>query len=76
MRCKACLKEDATHTVTQGWSMRTAVGVMPPYWDENDNYVVPLDPNTTTTIYYCSNGHEWRQYDSNRLDVASYTKVV
>ena len=60
MRCTECLKAEKAHTVTEGMRMRTAMASMPPYWDEHDNYVVPPDPNKTTTEYRCSNGHSWR----------------
>lgn len=59
MRCPACQKDEVTHTVTESGGFSTLLAPSPGYWDANDSYVHPHDPNTHTTNYTCSNGHTW-----------------
>lgn len=38
-----------------------------PYYDENGKYH-HNDPNTTTTYYNCSNGHQWTESTKQKGD--------
>lgn len=55
MRCPACLKDDAPHTVRSLKGKGTRVQLSEGYWDENDNYVYA----SYVTQYACSFGHTW-----------------
>lgn len=57
MICPECRIEGLRSTVNSGMSMTTGMGYTS-FWDEDGVHHVH-DPNTTTTSYLCSNGHEW-----------------
>ena len=59
MRCNQCQEKDDSHNVYEGPKFFTAMARLPGYWDENDNWVLPPDPNYATSKYSCSNGHQW-----------------
>jgi len=62
--CPECEEQDidkSEYRVTEGMSTRTLVQPGSPYWNEDGEYIVPDDPNTTTTQYSCSNGHTWKE---------------
>ena len=59
--CEQCEEEGKKYTVTEGMSTTTLMGIIPAYWDEDGNYHQSVNPNKTTTEYYCSNGHKWTQ---------------
>lgn len=60
MKCPECIKEGKKSIVTEGASSMTLVQAMT-VWDENGNLMPTHDPNTTTTQYSCSNGHNWSE---------------
>lgn len=60
-RCSICDEAGVKYTTTLRFSTTTAIGVPPPYWDEEGNYHVPPDPNHTVNHYTCSNGHNWTE---------------
>lgn len=57
---KICETENKQYRVYQGVTITTDVAAPAPYWDEEGNYIVSPDPNTSSTEYSCSNGHKWR----------------
>lgn len=59
MKCDQCVAEGERSRVYVGYSVTTAMMPPSPYYDEDGNYHVPRDPNTTTTHYNCSRGHTW-----------------
>ena len=61
MRCSECEIKGDRHRVREGGMTRTLMGITPGYYDENDNYVPPNDPNKTTIECECSNGHKWQE---------------
>ena len=61
MRCKDCLEEDMLHRVYKTGGHRTLMPVQPGYWDEDDSWVDPVDPNKNISHYNCSNGHTWHE---------------
>jgi len=57
MKCPTCVEKEKRSKVFIGLSTTTLV--MPvQYYDEDGNYQ-SANPNTTTTHYTCSNGHDW-----------------
>ena len=59
MKCPTCAESGLKSRVYETGAFRTAMAVSR-YWDEDGKLVVD-DPNTTTTSYRCSNGHEWSE---------------
>ena len=57
MKCPQCVTEGKRSVVYPGMRWTTLMASAP-YYDEAGNYVAN-DPNTTTTHYSCSEGHEW-----------------
>lgn len=57
MKCPECEKEGKRSTVRGGGGFSTAMGV-DTFYDEDGKYH-RHDPNYTTMIMTCSNGHEW-----------------
>lgn len=57
MKCEECVAEGERSTVTSLGGMSTLMGFRP-YYDEDGNYHVH-DPNTTTSGYRCSRGHQF-----------------
>lgn len=57
MKCPTCKDLGVKSRVYPGMSYATCMGWQP-YYDEDGQYH-SHDPNTTTTDYTCSNGHEW-----------------
>lgn len=47
--------------MTQGMTSTTAMAGPPPQWDEDGNYIEPVDPNIRTIEFSCSEGHKWVQ---------------
>jgi len=58
--CPICKKEAKTSTVQVGYSTGTLLANMP-YYDEKGVLRGTEDPNTYTTRYRCSRGHEFLQ---------------
>ena len=61
MRCTKCQQLGSRHRVFGAGTTTTLMNVSPGYWDENNNWVQPEDPNITTCQYMCSNGHSWEE---------------
>ena len=59
MRCPECVASKQSHSVHPNGSTCTLMSVTAGYWDEDDLWVQPHDPNITTTRYQCSWGHDW-----------------
>ena len=60
--CKQCEKQGQKYSVTDStYGVTTCAGITPGYWDEEGKYHKPVDPNTTTYEYSCSNGHRWTE---------------
>jgi hypothetical protein len=59
--CKQCDKKGKKYSVYQGMSTTTLMAWGNPYWNEDGDYIIPPNPNTTTTQYRCSNGHNWSE---------------
>ena len=60
--CIECEKENKKYSVTEPTTgMRTLMGIIPAYWDEDGNYHESVDPNHTTYQYQCGNGHTWNE---------------
>ena len=59
MKCPQCVRDGQRSTVDIGMTVTTAM-VVYRYYDEDGNLVVD-DPNTSTTMYVCSRGHEWAE---------------
>ena len=57
MKCPECIATNQRSMVHDQGSWTTAMG-WSPYWDEDGNRHVH-NPNTITTGYHCSNGHDW-----------------
>jgi hypothetical protein len=56
--CKECVKQGLKSRVYVGISTQTAM-MGSSYYDESGNFHYH-NPNTTTTNYKCSNGHEFQ----------------
>lgn len=59
MKCEKCQLEGKKSTIQIGMSMTTCMGTNT-YYDESGNFHYH-DPNSTSTDYRCSNGHEWQE---------------
>jgi hypothetical protein len=57
MRCPKCVSAGLRSTVAVGISTSTCIASSA-YYDEDGRYHLD-DPNTTTTGYSCSQGHNW-----------------
>lgn len=58
--CKECeAKGDKYSVVAPMSGMTTLLAYNPGYWDEDGNYHINKDPNTTTYVYSCNHGHSW-----------------
>ncbi len=64
MICPKCKSENRKSIVYVGMSESTAM-YAPPFYDEQNVYH-NHDPNTTTTHYTCSNGHEFRETKTHK----------
>lgn len=60
MRCYYCMDEGKKSTLTELGCMSTLMGGGQQYWDE-DGKPHRHDPNTTTTNYRCSEGHQYKE---------------
>ena len=72
MKCPECVKAGLKSTVSDpdgGFS--TCMGDHR-YYDEDGNYH-HHDPNYTSRIYRCSNGHEWDDAQPNRCPSCDWT---
>ena len=63
MKCSACEKEGKRSIVQQGGTFSTLMGVHQ-YYDEDGKYHCH-DPNTHTTSFRCSNGHDFGESRNN-----------
>lgn len=66
MKCNQCEIESKKSTIQIGMSFTTAM-MWHSYYDENGN-LHNHDPNTTTTEYKCSNGHEWKLHHRSQCE--------
>ena len=58
--CEKCEKEGNKYSVIEPqYGTTTLMCISPGYWDEDGNYHEPHDPNTTSYVYTCSNGHSF-----------------
>lgn len=57
MKCPTCVASGERSTVTPGYSVVTAMFANS-FYDEDGQYH-RHDPNSRTTSFGCSNGHEW-----------------
>ena len=71
--CPKCRENNQKSRVYCGGTSSTLLAGPRPYWDEDGNHVVPPDPNTRTTEYWCSNNHRFtiarRDGQEDRLTV-------
>ena len=58
MKCPECLKDGGRSRVYVDGSSTTLMGTHF-YYDEDGDFHHD-DPNITTTVYHCSEGHAWR----------------
>ena len=68
MRCDRCIENNEAHTVTPGIMTRTLMETLPGFWNEQNQWVEPADPNTTSVNYICSKGHRWSITSGGYLD--------
>jgi hypothetical protein len=59
MKCPKCVEEGKRSKVYSEGTTSTCM-MYDTYWDE-DGKIHKHDPNAHTSIYSCSNGHEWSQ---------------
>lgn len=59
MKCKECTKKGIKSNVFIGQSSTTLMSHIP-FYDYNGKYH-NHDPNAITTLYSCSNGHDWSE---------------
>ncbi len=59
MICKECKKKGLKSKIYPGVGSRTLL-YCPPFYDE-EGKLHDHDANTTTTDYFCSNGHKWSE---------------
>lgn len=59
MKCPQCAAEGERSKVYPGMTTTTCMAVSS-WYDEDGNYH-RHNPNTTTTHYSCSRGHEWTE---------------
>lgn len=58
--CKQCESDNKKYTVQMPmYGTTTLMAFTPGYWDEDGKYIENENPNKTTFIYQCSNGHSW-----------------
>lgn len=58
MICDSCKSEGKRSRIEILSSSSTLIAGPSPHYDEDGRFHVH-DPNTTTTSFMCSNGHEW-----------------
>ena len=59
MRCPECVTSKQSHSVLENGRESTLMSSPAGYWDDNDKWIQPRDPNITTIRYQCSRGHAW-----------------
>ena len=60
MKCEQCTKEGKKSTINVPLSgVTTLMCPAPDYYDEEGELHRGHNPNTTTTEWSCSNGHNW-----------------
>lgn len=64
MKCPTCVEEGNKSIVSVGGSITTAMASHQ-FYDENGKYHLH-DPNTSSTQYRCSNGHDWTESSKNK----------
>jgi hypothetical protein len=57
MKCKQCQEANLRSKVYIGGQTTTCIGFS--YYYDEDGKLHDHDPNTITTSYSCSNGHNW-----------------
>ncbi len=57
MKCPECLKENKKSVIYVGACMSTLACSIPHY--DKEGVYHNVDPNITTTSYWCSEGHKW-----------------
>lgn len=57
-RCPEC-PVDGDYSVMPVRKLKTSLAGPRGVYDADGEYHPPIDPNTVTTTYRCTNGHEW-----------------
>lgn len=70
MICPACKAHGVRSNVYPGFSSTTLMGGAS-YWDTDGRYH-SHDPNTTTTDFRCSQGHEWTEHHKSPCPSCNY----
>ena len=60
MICPKCKNLGLKSKVYLNYSSSTLLGSSAGYWDEDGNWVDPIDSNTYETYYSCSSGHRFK----------------
>lgn len=60
-KCKKCEQANKKYQVYKGVMFTTAMAVPSSYWNEEGEYIIPHNPNTTIRQYTCSRGHSWSE---------------
>jgi len=61
MKCKQCITEGKKSTINvPQYGTTTLMMPAPNYYDEDGVLIKGHNPNTTTTEWSCSNGHNWK----------------